>query len=627
VAFGANDIPLQLVIKDALPASGASSVGLLGSALGQGPLLAASALIRGRADGSSLLLWNVDKQERVSEVKLPETGKVRSLELSKDGSRIAASVILPDNKANVLVWDGATGKLLHEFAHPRLTNALAFSPDNLLLASGDEDGRIRILSLRTGKTLAALSSDRLDILCLAFSPDARLSNDKEAMSGRLVAGDEGATVTIWNLANQQSSVQCRGSHYAVYAVAFSPDGSMLASCGRDTAKLWDTTTGHLLLDLNTKQNGSYVGLAFSPDGKRLAVCSTFNFEAGMVVIWDLQFGRGIEMLRGLSGQVAKIRFSPDGRHLAAFTHGWQAAIWDLPSGRLRHRFDVPKGKFAADAALEFSSDSRRIAFASYQDAKLWEVESGKEIGSWTFPIGHSNLLGFHPSGKLLLFRLETTDGVWPFATDPVEHPRVCRIRELFGPDKTRLIKEIKDFNLSVFGARNPRDGSYFAVDGLEGKPGAWNRKIKAFDGLTGKEIFSIDSTWKRDSEKGVETDPSGRYLTIAVGQTAADDVIRLQVEMPAGKVLGPIEDLTKSVHPRSRYWLGPNDTFPGALTLVRREDDKVLVSLGIDSEDHLAWPQFNASETHLAWGSAGGTVFVCDIAEVQRRLAEIGLGW
>jgi WD40 repeat protein/serine/threonine protein kinase len=586
-------------------------------------------------DQSTLVLWNIAKQEPVSEVKIPDSGKAQpkeasvppSLELSKSGSHIAASVTLPDGKANVLVWDGATGKLLHEFPHPRTTEALAFSPDNLLLATGDEDGKVRIWSLRDGKTLAVLSRDRLDILSLAFSPDARLLNGKEAMIGRLAAGDSGATVTIWNLANQQSSAQYRGSYAAVYAVAFSPDGSMLASSGRGAAKLWDTTTDRLILDLNTKQNGSYVGLAFSPDGKRLAICSTYNFEPGMVVLWDLQFGRGIETLRGLTGQVAKVRFSPDGQHLAAFTHSWQAAVWDLPSGGLRHRLDVPKGIFADDAALEFSSDSRRIAFATHKDAKLWEVKSGKEIGSWTFPRGHSTLLGFHPSGKLLLFRQETLDGVWPFETNPVEHPRVCKIQELREVGKTTLIKEIKDFNLHVYGATSPRDGSYFVVDGWGGSPKTRTRKITAFDGLTGKEIFSIDSALKQDTGSGVYVDPTGRYLTIVVGQTPLHEDKLLQVEMPAGKILGPVERSPRIWHPKSRYWFGPNEVFPESLTLVRRDDEKALVSLRIDSKGDLPSQQFNANETHLAWGTAEGTVFVCDLAEVQRRLAALRLGW
>jgi serine/threonine protein kinase/WD40 repeat protein len=637
VAFRADGTPLQLVVKDqstlllwnvaqqesvsevkvpargralpkdaselrVLPALGASTMGLMGLPLNQGSFLAIAALNPGRIE-------------------------LRSLQMSKGASQIAASVILPDGNANVLVWDGPTGKLVHEFRHLRTADALAFSPDNLLLAAGYEDGKVRIWSLWDGKTLAVLSSDRLDILSLAFSPDARLSNDKASMNGRLAAGDSGATVTIWNLANQQTSAQYRGSNYAVNAVAFSPDGSMLASSGRVIAKLWDTTTGHLILDLNTKQNGTYVGLAFSPDGKRLAVCSTRNFQPGMVVIWDLQFGRGIETLRGLTGQVAKIRFSPDGLHLAAFTHSWQVGIWKIPSGRLRHRFDVPKGLFADTAALEFSSDGRRIAFATQTDAKLWEVESGKEIGSWTFPQGHLPLLGFHPSGKLLLFRLETRDDVWPFGTDPVEHPRVCRIRELLEPNKTRLIREIRDFDVTVYGAESPRDGSYFAVDGWGGSPKVRTRKIKAFDGPTGKEIFSIDSAWDRESGRGVQVDPTGRYLTIMVGQTTTDKNIMLQVGMPAGKVLGPIEDFSKSLHPKSRYWFGLSQMFPQALTLVRRDDERVLVSLRIDSKGDLPSQQFNANETHLAWGTAEGTVFVCELGQVQQRLAALRLGW
>jgi hypothetical protein len=226
-----------------------------------------------------------------------------------------------------------------------------------------------------------------------------------------------------------------------------------------------------------------------------------------------------------------------------------------------------------------------------------------------------------------LFRLETQDGVWPYEpNNPVEHPRVCRIYDLLEQGKPRLINEIKDFNLGVGDADGPRDGKYFAVDGWAGDFKSRSRKLKAFDGLTGQEIFSMPPAWERASGRGVEVDPTGRYLTTTINETPMDEDMRLQVEMPAGKILGAPTNPPKARHPESRYWFGPNDVFPEALTLVRRGDERVLVSLRIDSKADGS-QQFNADETLLAWGSAEGLVFVCDLAEVQRRLESLRLGW
>src|SRR5437762_1400545 len=113
-------------------------------------------------------------------------------------------------------------------------------------------------------------------------------------------------------------------------------------------------------------------VALSPDGKRLAVSSAPAFgEPGGVNVWELEYGRGIQTLRGLAGQVSKVHFSPDGRFLAALASNWRIAIWNVLSGRLLHVLEGPVGEFADNAALAFNTDASHFAFATGREARLW----------------------------------------------------------------------------------------------------------------------------------------------------------------------------------------------------------------------------------------------------------------
>src|SRR5206468_2050770 len=100
------------------------------------------------------------------------------------------------------------------------------------------------------------------------------------------------------------------------------------------------------------------------DGKKLSESSRARFFPGAVVVWELEYGRGIRTLLGLAAQIAKVRFSPDGQWLAALSLDWQVAMWNLNQYQLCYVMKVPPGKSADNAALRFSPDSQQIAFCA-----------------------------------------------------------------------------------------------------------------------------------------------------------------------------------------------------------------------------------------------------------------------
>ncbi len=118
-------------------------------------------------------------------------------------------------------------------------------------------------------------------------------------------------------------------------------------------------------------------------------------------MYQLEEGRGIRTFRGLRGPVPKTIFSPDGRLVAGLSQDWQVAIWDRASGQLRITLDVPQGLVADNSGLAFSPDSRRFAFSAGHQAKLWDVDTGKELGAWPLPEGLVDSIAF-PEGESTL---------------------------------------------------------------------------------------------------------------------------------------------------------------------------------------------------------------------------------
>ncbi len=622
----------RLLSPRALPAGGSGPVGFRSD--GTPIQLAFHAGREGQPDRLELI--ELEKGRLAVAFPLPESGKLviedgdpLGLGMSAEGALVAALVKQGHGPLMLHVWDGRAGKLVRrlEFA----ARCTAFSPDRSFVAAGNGDGRVQVWSVRTGQPVAWFSQGRMPVQSLAFGRNPLTgSTETQAEQGHewlLAAGDRGATINIYDVGARKLLEICRGSHYSVSQIAFSPDGATLASANPGSANLWDVATGRLLLSLP----GAYsFGVTFSPDGKRLVVGGSEGDgrPSSGLATWDLDNGHGIKTLRGLTGTVEKTVFSRDGRFVAATSQEWQVAVWDLQSGSLLHVFNAPRGEFIDNASLAFSPDGRLLAFSGGNEARMWHVATGQEQKHWSFDPGFMDTLAFAGADQLLLLRMETKNGrALPYGTDPETNPRVVRIRDLLGPDPKRPLREIEDFNWRGHGVAATPDGRIFVVEGIDKASGKLSRLVNAYEGATGKKLWSIPTSRSPDVSAELSIDPSGSCVSFRAGKKGTPTL----VDATSGRFLRILDSLPQCLGPEAKFWVsrteGPLRPAQGFFGIEEGRDHS-LFKVEFDTfQPCILSPKVSLDGRYLGWGNADGSVIVCDLKEVNRRLSEVKLGW
>ncbi len=199
------------------------------------------------------------------------------------------------------------------------------------------------------------------VFAVAFSPDGKL----------LATGDAEGGLRLWQVANGQLLLNFEGHVGWVWSVAFSADGQTLASCSSDKMiRLWDVNTGKCLKILQG-HTSSIWSVAFSADGLTLAS----GGDEPTVRLWDVSTGECRNILAGHTGSILSVAFSADGQSLASGSGDQSIRLWNVNTGLCYH---VCNGHTERIWSVAFSSDGVTLASGSAdRSLRLWSVSTGQ----------------------------------------------------------------------------------------------------------------------------------------------------------------------------------------------------------------------------------------------------------
>jgi serine/threonine protein kinase/WD40 repeat protein/Flp pilus assembly protein TadD len=253
--------------------------------------------------GKDLILWDLHKGREVKRLRLEfQPAEAR---FDPEGRRLAIRSF--DQPLRVQILEMGTDRVTATWTGPVGTEAMSWSSDGRLLATGQDDGRLFVWDVDRGRLASVLQGHTSTVVDCKFAPEGYL----------LATRAWDTTVRLWDAARGEPLVSTRGT----WLLGFSPDGRRLATLNRTTLEIWDLAHGQEVCTLNpglignrTEGRGSYSVAAaqFSLDN-RLAALTTPDG----VYLYDVRDGRELAHLK--AGDSRTVLFGPDGRTLITYS--------------------------------------------------------------------------------------------------------------------------------------------------------------------------------------------------------------------------------------------------------------------------------------------------------------------
>ncbi|HEY7427743.1 MAG TPA: protein kinase [Gemmataceae bacterium] len=476
---------------------------------------------------SEIKLWSMPSGTQLTNIPFSTESSAVSVAFSSDGTRIAVG----QANGNISLCDAVTGRILNSWSgHQGYVPSITCGHKDAVLVSGGSDGRVRLSSLGPGGSLIEEYRHEDKVWSVTLSPD-----------DQSVASISHSMLKVWDRVNQKEHF-ARDLHGLGRVAAFSPDGKTLAF-GDEEGRLWlkdvcRSADGKLSIpdESQTAETRSWLGhhdgtvpseawaVAFSPDGKVLASAG----DDYAVRLWDPADGRELAVLRGHKELVTSISFSADGHLLASGSFDEQATVklWNWATGA---EVATLRGHTKPVDALAFSPDGKWLATAGRDRfVRLWNVATRQQEP--IFSNNYIESMAFSPDGCTLAVSDESQGLLlWDMVQQKVRltlprHPR-GRVAVAFSPDgKTLATGDYEgtvrffdaatgDLRLSVRNHTDAVNCLAFTPDSKTLASAGFDKKVKLWQTTTGRELLTFPE--QKDRVRWLAFSPDGTLLATA----------------------------------------------------------------------------------------------------------------
>jgi WD40 repeat protein len=254
-----------------------------------------------------------------------------------------------------------------------------------LLASAGDDQTIRLQDSVNRQELGALESNRDGLLSLAFSPDGSL----------LATGGRAGSLIVWDVARRVPDPGLSVCQGPVIHLSFTTDGKALLAglrsqrYGGEPGRLvcWNIRPAHPPETLDW--SGDVESVAIAPSRDLLAVAGQYRG----VELWEIGRRRQ-EPSFWMPSRVRALCFSPGPAHFLAVASGRVVQVWDVDERRWA---SICKGHRADVFALAFDPEGRTLlSGGGDRSVRLWEAGTGRQLAAWDWQLGAVHAVAFSP---------------------------------------------------------------------------------------------------------------------------------------------------------------------------------------------------------------------------------------